>query len=56
MIKSWWIVCEVNMDAGHEVKIIVKANTKRKAESFAIDTLHKRGYFNVHILSCEEMQ
>lgn len=55
MIKSWWIVCEVNMDASHEEKIIVKANTRRNAESFAINSLYKEGYFHVKLVSCKEI-
>lgn len=55
MTKSWWVVCEVNMCAEKEVKMIVKANTKRKAESFAINSLYKEGYFFVKLLSCKEM-
>lgn len=55
MIKSWWVVCKVNMDASKQIKVIVKANTERKAKSFAIDRLHKEGYFHVVIESCNEM-
>lgn len=55
MIKSWWVVCEVNMDASHEIKTIVKANTQRKAKSLAIDRLYKEGSFFVKLVSCEEM-
>lgn len=54
-MKSWWVVCEVNMCAEHEVKIIVKANTERKARSFAINSLYKEGYFHVKILSIKEL-
>lgn len=54
MIKSWWVVCQVNMDANREVKMIVKANTEKKAKSFAINDLYKEGYFHVKLLSCEE--
>lgn len=56
MIKSWLVVCEVNMNASNYVKLIVKANTQRKAESFAINQLYKRGYFHVKLVSCEELQ
>lgn len=56
MIKSWWVICEVNMDANHEVKMIVKANTQRKAESFVINSLYKDGYFHVKLVSCKEMR
>lgn len=55
MIKSWWVVCEVDMDASRWVKMIVKANTQRKAESFAINSLYKDGHFHAKIVSCEEM-
>ena len=55
-MKSWWVVCEVNMDAQHEVKMIVKANTQRKAESFAINSLYKDGNFHVKLISCREMK
>ena len=56
MIKSWWIICEVNMSAEKEIKMIVKANTEKNAKSFAINKLHKEGYFNVKILSCDEIK
>lgn len=56
MIKSWCVVCEVNMDASHEIKVIVKANTQRKAESFAINSLYKDGYFHVKLVSCKQMR
>lgn len=56
MVKAWWVVCEVNMDATHEVKMVVKANTQRKAESFAINSLYKEGYFHVKLISCKEMK
>ena len=56
MIKRWLVACEVNMDAGHEIKVIVKANTERKAKSYAINRLHKEGYFNVVVNSCKEME
>ena len=55
-MKSWWVVCEVNMNAQHEVKMIVKANTQRKAESFAINSLYKDGNFHVKLISCKEME
>ena len=55
MIKSWWVVCEVNMNASHEIKMIVKANTQRKAESLAINRLYKEGYFFVKLVSCKEI-
>lgn len=55
MIKSWWVICEVNMDASHEIKMIVKANTQRRAESFAINRLNKEGYFCVKLVSCREI-
>lgn len=55
MIKSWWVVCEVDMCADKEVKQIVKAHTRKKAESFAINNLYKEGYFHVKLVSCKEM-
>lgn len=55
MIKSWCVICEVNMDASHEIKMIVKANTQRKAKIFATNRLYKEGYFFVKLVSCEEM-
>lgn len=55
MIKAWWVICEVNMDASHEVKMVVKANTRRKAESYAINSLYNEGYFHVKLVSCKEM-
>ena len=56
MIKSWEVRCEVNMCAEKEVKVIVKANTEKKAKKFAINKLYKDGYFHVKLLSCEEME
>ena len=56
MIKSWWVVCEVNMDASHYEKMIVKANTERKARSFAINEFYKQGYKHVNIVSCKIME
>lgn len=56
MIKSWLVVCEVNMDASHWEELIVKANTERKARSFAINELYKRGYTHVSIVSCKVME
>jgi len=56
MIKTWLAVCEVNMDASHKVKTVVNANTKRKAEKFAIDRLYKDGYFYVKLLFCKEIK
>lgn len=56
MIKSYWVACEVNMNASHEVKMVVKANTQRKAESFAINSLYNDGYFHVKLISCKEIQ
>lgn len=53
-IRRWLVKCQVNMDAGHEIKVTVKANTQRKAESKAIDTLISKGYFNVKVVSCKE--
>ena len=55
-MKSWLVVCEVNMNAQHEVKMIVKANTQRKAESFAINSLQEDGNFHVKLISCKEME
>ena len=55
MIKRWKIVCEVNMCADKEVEIIVKANTKRKAEEMAVKNLHKKGYFHIKLLYCREV-
>ena len=56
MIKRYWVVCEVNMDASKYIKQIVKANTQRKAEEFAVKKLYKEGYFFVKLISCEEMK
>ena len=56
MIKSWLVACEVNMDASHWEELIVKANTERKARSFAMNELYKKGFFHVNIVSCKEMQ
>ena len=56
MIKSWYVVCEVNMDASSEEKVTIKANTQRNAERSAINKLHKEGYFHVKIISCKEVK
>ena len=56
MIKSWFVVCQVNMNAEHEEKMIVKASTQKKAESFAINHFYKEGYFHVKIVSCNEIR
>lgn len=56
MIKRWLVTCQVNMDAGHDIKVIVIANTERKAKSYAISRLQKEGYFNVVVNSCKEME
>lgn len=55
MIKAYWVVCELNMDASYEVKMVVKANSQRKAEDIAISSLYKEGYFHVKLISCKEM-
>lgn len=52
-IKRWFVKCTVNMCADHEELVIVKANTERSARSLAINTLHKKGFFNINIISCE---
>ena len=54
MTKSWWIVCNVN-NVDQEMKMIVKANTQKNAESFAINNLYKDGYSDVKVISCKEM-
>ena len=56
MIKRYYVTCEVNMCAEKVINQIVKANTQRKAEEFAIKKLYKEGYFNVILISCEEMK
>ena len=55
MVKSWCVRCQVNLCAEKKVKVIVKANTERKARIFATDKLKKDGYFFVKVLSCEEI-
>ena len=55
MIKSWWVICQVDMCAEKEIKMIVKANTERKARSFAKNDLAKQGHFHINIISCKEM-
>lgn len=56
MIKSWWVICEVNMCANKEIKMIIKANTMKKAISMAKNSLYKDGYFHVNVRSCEEIK
>ena len=56
MIKSWWVVCQVNMNAEHEEKMVVKAHTQKTAESYAINSLYKEGYFHVKLISCKEIR
>ena len=55
MIKKWLVKCEVNMDASHEEKIIIKANTEHKARIKAQNECYNKGYFHVNIISCKEM-
>ena len=56
MIKAWWVVCEVDMCANEVVKMVVKAHTQKKAESFAINSLYKDGHFHVKLISCKELE
>jgi hypothetical protein len=44
------------MCADKEIKMIVKANTMKKAISMAKNTLYKDGYFHVNVRSCEEIK
>ena len=48
MIKKWVVTAEINMDASKEVKIIIEANTQRKAMIKANSKLSKE-YFH-HII------
>ena len=56
MIQRYIVKCEVNLDAGNIITIIVHANSKRKAESIAIKECDKKGYFNIKVISCNECE
>lgn len=55
MIKRWLVKCCVNMDMETEAKVIVHANTERKAKGKAINECYNKGYFHVEVLSCKEI-
>lgn len=49
MIKKWVVTAEVNMDASKKVKLIIEANTQRKAVMKAKSKLEKE-YFHHRII------
>ena len=53
MIKKWIVTAEVNMDASKEVKLIIEANTQRKAVMKAKSKLEKE-YFHHKIIDIKE--
>ena len=52
-MKIWVYRAEINWCADHEVEVLVKANTQRKAILKAEEHL-KKSYFAVKFISCNE--
>lgn len=55
MIRRWLVICQVNLCADKELKIIVRTNIKKKAELLAEKELYTKGYFHVKVISCTEI-
>lgn len=51
--KLWLVRLEVNMDASHEVKVLVKATKEHLARQKAIKECYAQGYFYASPISCE---
>lgn len=55
-MKRWLVTCCVNYCADKTIKVIVKANTERKARILAEKQLRHDGHYAIHILYCEQME
>lgn len=54
--KTWFVKCEVNMDASHYEVVLVKATKPHLARQKAEAELRNKGFFHARAFYCKEME